>query len=74
MFEGLCALVELFLLHTFATFSGVRVALLIADRPVARVGQPCQMKREDFCLHTYILSFSSSRCSLGLGALCGQRR
>lgn len=37
VFEGLCALFELFLLHVFASLSGVRLAELIGDRPLARV-------------------------------------
>jgi hypothetical protein len=39
VFDGLCALFELFLLHILVTIAGVRVALLITDRPLARVSQ-----------------------------------
>ena len=37
VYEGLCQLFELFLLHVFADFAGVRLADLISDRALVRV-------------------------------------
>lgn len=37
VYDGLCELFELFLVHVFASFSGVRLTELISDRALARV-------------------------------------
>ena len=60
VFEGLRALFELFILHIFATFSGVRVAVLTADRPLARVSQMLRQPCWTTCPHVHE-SLSSRR-------------
>ncbi len=40
VYDGLCELFELFLVHVFASFSGVRLTELVSDRALARVTLP----------------------------------